>query len=105
MLALRQESKLFRIPASNIVAAVHSDLTTFGGHSFAASTLGFRIIRPSAYTTEPFSELVVLHNGNNAGITVDASGFELVFNSYGDITISSSMSIPGNTTVVLAKRA
>ena len=105
MLALRQESKLFRIPASNIVAAVHSDLTTFGGHSFAASTLGFRIIRPSAYTTEPFSELVVLHNGNNAGITVDASGFELVFNSYGDIAISSSMSIPGNTTVVLAKRA
>ena len=104
MLALRQESQLFRIPASNIVAAVHSDLTAFGGHTFATSTLGFKIIRPSAYTTEPFSELVVIHNGNNSGITLDASGYELVFSSFGSPVVSSTMTITQNTTVVLAKR-
>jgi pullulanase len=105
MLALRQESQLFRIPAANIIAAVYSDLTAFGGHTFASSTLGYKIIRPSAYTTEPFAEVIVLHNGNNTGITVDGSGYELLFHSYGDVTISASMAIAGNTTIVLGKRA
>jgi pullulanase len=105
MLALRQQSQLFRIPAANIVAAVTTDLTEFGGHSFATSTLGFRIIRPSAYTTEPYTEVVVIHNGNNSGITIDASGYQLIFNSYGNFVASSTMNVPQNTTIVLAKTA
>jgi pullulanase len=105
MLELRSESGLFRLGYANLISAVQSDLTSFGGHTFASSTLGYRILKPSSLANEPFSEVVVLHNGNNSGITVDATGYELVFNSYGNLSISAALSIPQNTTVVLAKLA
>lgn len=105
MLDLRAESKLFRLEQANVIAAVQSDLSSFGGHTFASSTLGYRTVRPSSLVNEKYSEIVVIFNGNNSGITVDATGYELAFHSYGNLAISSSMNIPQNTTVVLAKLA
>jgi pullulanase len=105
MLDLRAESKLFRLEQANVIAAVQSDLSSFGGHTFATSTLGYKTIRPSSLVNEKYSEIIVIFNGNNSGITVDATGYELAFHSYGNLSVSSAMNIPQNTTVVLAKLA
>jgi pullulanase len=104
LLALRQETSLLRIPHANVIAAVHSDLTAFGGHTFASSTVGFRVVRPTAYMDEPYSENVVIHNGDNSGITIDATGYELLFASFGDPQISSTMAVPTSTSIVLGIR-
>jgi pullulanase len=100
MVALRNEHAIFRNASGADITANYTDLTSFGGFTFTTSTLGYRLTK-GVSVTDTYSEVIVLHNGNNAGITVNASGYSVAFSSYGVLTASASMNIPGNTTVVL----
>jgi hypothetical protein len=46
---------------------------------------------------------VIIHNGNNAGVTLSTTGYTVVYVSSGSLTSSAATSIGANVSVVLAK--
>ncbi len=102
MIALRSEHRIFRNSSATSITANFSDLTTFGGYTFTSGTIAYKLIRGSG-VTDTWSEAIVIHNGNIGNITLDATGYNVGFVSHGSLTSSTSMTIPGNVSVVLYK--
>jgi len=102
MIALRKQTESFRLKSSQEVSLQHADLTEFGGFTFTNSTVGYRLTS-HVTSSDTYDQYVIIHNGNNAGITVDATDYTVVYVSSGSLTPSVSTNIGTNTTVVLAK--
>jgi hypothetical protein len=45
----------------------------------------------------------VIHNGNNAGISLNLTGYTVLFVSSGTLNASSNTTIGGNVSVILAR--
>jgi hypothetical protein len=102
MIALRKQTESFRLKSSQEVSLQHADLTEFGGFTFTNSTVGYRLTS-HVTSSDTYDQYVIIHNGNNAGITVDATDYTVVYVSSGSLTPSVSTNIGTNTTVVFAK--
>jgi predicted RecA/RadA family phage recombinase len=46
---------------------------------------------------------VIIHNGNNSGITLNTTGYTVAYVSSGTLTSGAAVSIGANVSVVLAK--
>lgn len=102
MIALRNNTESFRLSNAADVANLVSNLDEFGGLTFTTSTVGYRINR-KAGSTDAYSEYIVIHNGNNAGINLNLSGYTVLYVSSGTLSASSATAIGGNVSIVLAR--
>jgi hypothetical protein len=91
-----------RLTTSQEIGLQQSDLSEFGGLTFGNSTAAYRLTS-HVNSTDMYDEYVIIHNGNNAGVTINATGYTVIFVSNGSLTASASTSIGSNTSVVLAK--
>jgi pullulanase len=102
MIALRKTTETMRLGTATEVGIQHSDLNDFGGLTFTTSTVGYRL-NAYANSTDAYDEYVIIHNGNNAGVTLSTTGYTVVYVSSGSLTSSAATSIGANVSVVLAK--
>jgi hypothetical protein len=102
MITLRKATETMRLGSSTEVSIQHSDLTEFGGLTLTTSTLGYRLT-PHANSTDSYDEYVIIHNGNNAGVTLNTTGYTIVYVSSGSLTSSATTSVGTNVSIVLAK--
>jgi len=102
MITLRGEHALFRNSSSAEITANYTELTAFGGYTFTAGTVGYKLVR-GVGIVDDWAEAIVLHNGNIGNITVNATGYSVGFVSDGNLAASSNMVIPSNVSVVLYK--
>jgi hypothetical protein len=77
-------------------------LTEFGGLTLTNSTIGYRL-NAHGSSTDAFDEYVIIHNGNNTGVTVNTTGYTILYVSSGSLTGGAAVSIGGNVSVVLAR--
>jgi pullulanase len=102
MITLRKATETMRLATATEVGIQYSDLTEFGGLTLTNSTIGYRL-NAHASSTDAFDEYVIIHNGNNTGVTVNTTGYTVVFVSSGSLTGGAAVSIGGNVSVVLAR--
>jgi pullulanase len=102
MIALRKATETMRLGSATEVSIQHTDLTEFGGLTLTNSTVGYRLTS-HALSTDAFDEYVIIHNGNNAGVTLNTTGYTIVYVSSGSLTSGAAVSIGANVSVVLAK--
>ncbi len=102
MIALRKAIESMRLTTSQEIGLQQSDLSEFGGLTFGNSTAAYRLTS-HVNSTDMYDEYVMIHNGNNAGVTINATGYTVIFVSNGSLTASASTTIGSNTSVVLAK--
>jgi pullulanase len=102
MIALRKATESMRLSSNQEIGLQQTDLTEFGGLTFGNSTAAYRI-QSHVTSTDQYDEYVVVHNGNNAGITFDATGYVVLYVSSGNLTSSNTTSVGSNVSIVLAK--
>jgi hypothetical protein len=56
-----------------------------------------------ATSTDAFDEYVIIHNGNNSGITLNTTGYTVAYVSSGTLTSGATTSVGTNVSIVLAK--
>jgi hypothetical protein len=102
MIALRKATETMRLGSATEVGLQHSDLTEFGGLTFTNSTVGYRLTA-HASSTDTYDEYVIIHNGNNAGVTLNTTDYTIVYVSSGSLFSGAATSIGANVSIVLAK--
>jgi pullulanase len=102
MIALRKATETMRLGSATEVGLQHSDLTEFGGLTFTNSTVGYRLTA-HASSTDTYDEYVIIHNGNNAGVTLNTTDYTIVYVSSGTLTSGATTSVGANVSIVLAK--
>ncbi len=102
MIALREQHAIFHNYTSGQITSNFTALTSFGGYTFTSGTVGYKLTKGMG-VTDTWTEAIVLHNGNIGNITVNATGYTVAFASFGTLTSSASLVIPGNVSVVLYK--
>jgi pullulanase len=102
MIALRKSTESMRLSSNQEIGLQQTDLTEFGGLTFGNATAAYRITSHLS-STDMYDEYVIIHNGNNAGVTFNGSDYTVVYVSSGSLTSSASMNLGANTSVVLAK--
>lgn len=98
MIKIRKDHAIFRYGASSLISSNYLDITEYGGTSFGSSTIGYRLKKDSLIT-DTWNEVYIIHNGNNAGITIN-SGHEVVYSSQNLTNVTGNIFIPRNTTVI-----
>jgi len=107
LIALRKAHPIFRYSTSAIASANYTPLTTIGETTLTGTTLAFRMTK-DASISDRFSEIVVIHNGNNEGVTLSLTSgpYKVAYKSdSSDIVGSSvaSISLAKNVSIVLYK--
>ena len=102
MITLRKATETMRLGSATEVSIQHTDLNDFGGFTFTNSTIGYRL-NAHVTSTDAFDEYVIIHNGNNSGITLNTTGYTLAYVSSGTLTIGATTSVGANVSIVLAK--
>jgi pullulanase len=102
MIALRKATETMRLGTATEVGLQYTDLTEFGGLTLTNSTIGYRL-NAHGSSTDAFDEYVIIHNGNNTGVTVNTTGYTILYVSSGSLTGGAAVSIGGNVSVVLAR--
>ncbi len=102
MISLRKATESMRLGSASEVVNQYSDLTEFGGLTFTNSTIAYRL-NADANSTDAYDEYVVIHNGNNAGVTLNTTGYTVVYVSSGTLTSGATTSVGANVSIVLAK--
>ena len=105
LIALRKAHAIFRYDYADIVNTNYTPLNTVGDTTLTSTTLAFRMTK-DASITDSFSEILVIHNGNNAGVTMALSGYKVAYKSDSSDIVGSSLSsivLAKNVSIVLYK--
>jgi pullulanase len=102
MISLRKATETMRLGSTAEVVNQYSDLIEFGGLTFTNSTVGYSLTADTT-STDAYDEYVIIHNGNNAGVTLNTTGYTVVYVSSGTLTSGATTSVGANVSIVLAK--
>jgi pullulanase len=102
MISLRKATETMRLGSASEVVNQYSDLIEFGGLTFTNSTVGYSLTADTT-STDAYDEYVIIHNGNNAGVTLNTTGYTVVYVSSGTLTSGAATSVGANVSIVLAK--
>ncbi|MGA0097220.1 MAG: type I pullulanase [Bacilli bacterium] len=102
MIALRKTTQSFRLGSAQEISLQQTDLTELGGLTFTNNTAAYRLTSHES-SSDQYDEYVVIHNGNNAGISLNLTGYTVLFVSSGTLNASNNTTIGGNVSVILAR--